>query len=165
MVSATFTGAIINSFEGALAAFPSLIAFIPMLMGTGGNAGGQASATVIRGLAVGEIQNRDIIRVIWKEIRVAVLCGVVLAITGFVKVILVDNLLFGSGVTMGENIVLSITLIMTVFFSKIIGCTLPIFAKWLKFDPAVMASPFITTLVDAISLMIYFIVASNILSF
>ncbi len=165
MVSATFTGAIINSFEGALAAFPSLIAFIPMLMGTGGNAGGQASATVIRGLAVGEIQLKDIFRVIWKEIRVAVLCGVVLAVTGFVKVIVIDNMLFDSNVTMGENIVLSITLVMTVFFSKIIGCSLPILAKCLKLDPAVMASPFITTLVDAISLIIYFIVASNVLSF
>lgn len=164
MVSATLTGGIITSFEGALTAFPALVAFIPMLMGTGGNAGGQASVTVIRGLAIGEVQLRDVFRVLWKEIRVSVLCGVVLSVVGFVKILLVDNLLLNAGVTMQEALVVSITLALTVFISKVIGCTLPILAKKLGLDPAVMASPFITTLVDVVSLIIYFVVASRILA-
>ena len=164
MVSATLTGGIITSFEGALTAFPALVAFIPMLMGTGGNAGGQASVTVIRGLAIGEVQLRDVFRVLWKEIRVSVLCGVVLSVVGFVKILLVDNLVLNAGVTMQEALVVSITLALTVFISKVIGCTLPILAKKLGLDPAVMASPFITTLVDVVSLIIYFVVASRILA-
>lgn len=164
MVSATLTGGIITSFEGALTAFPALVAFIPMLMGTGGNAGGQASVTVIRGLAIGEVELRDVFRVLWKEIRVSVLCGVVLSVAGFVKILLIDNLLLNAGVSMREAAVVSITLALTVFFSKVIGCTLPILAKKLGLDPAVMASPFITTLVDVISLIIYFVVASRILT-
>lgn len=165
MVSATFTGSIINSFEGALNVFPVLVSFIPMLMGTGGNAGGQSSATVIRGMAVGEIELRDILKVLWKELRVAVLCGVTLAVTGFIKLILVDNLILGLDASYPEMLVVALTLMVTVFFAKIVGCVLPIFAKAIKLDPAVMASPFITTIVDALSLAVYFVIAMNILSF
>ena len=165
MVSATLTGGIITSFESALTAFPALVAFIPMLMGTGGNAGSQASVTVIRGLAIGEVQTKDIFRVIWKEIRVSVMCGVVLAVAGFAKIMLVDNMILHNNVSISEALVVCITLVMTVFFAKVIGSALPIGAKRLGLDPAVMASPFITTLVDAISLLIYFAVASCVLNF
>lgn len=163
MISATFTGQIIAGFEGALAAFPMLIAFIPMLMGTGGNSGGQASVTIIRGLALDEIRMRDIIVVVWKELRVAVLCGVVLAICNFIKIILIDNLVFGNGIDPLSSLVVSLTLLVTVLVAKIIGASLPIFAKRIGFDPAVMASPFITTIVDAVSLIIYFAFARIIL--
>lgn len=163
MLSATFTGQIIASFESKLAAIPVLIAFIPMLMGTGGNSGGQSSVTVIRGLAVGEIENRDIWRVIWKETRVALLCGAVLSVCNFIKIILVDNLIFGNGVSLEANLVVSLTLIATVIVAKIVGCALPVAAKKLGLDPAVVASPFITTVVDAVSLLIYFAIASIIL--
>ncbi|MBQ8208944.1 MAG: magnesium transporter [Clostridia bacterium] len=163
MVSATFTGQIIAGFEGALAAFPMLIAFIPMLMGTGGNSGGQASVTVIRGLALDEIRMRDILKVIWKEFRVAVLCGVILAICNFIKIILIDNFIFGNGIDPLSSLVVSLTLLVTVLVSKIIGASLPILAKRIGFDPAVMASPFITTIVDAVSLLIYFAFAKIIL--
>ena len=163
MLSATFTGQIIAAFEGKLAVVPALIAFIPMLMGTGGNSGGQSSVTVIRGLAVGEIENKDIFKIIWKETRVAVLCGIVLAVCNFVKIILVDNLLFGNGVSLEANLVVSITLVLTVLVAKIVGCALPVGAKRVGLDPAVMASPFITTIVDAVSLLIYFTIASAIL--
>ena len=129
MVSATFTGQIISSFETALASFPMLIAFIPMLMGTGGNSGGQSSVTVIRGLAVGEIKMGDILRVIWKELRIALLCGAVLAVCNYIKIILVDNLIFGNGVDPLSSLVVSLTLLVTVFAAKIIGAALPIFAK------------------------------------
>lgn len=164
MVSATFTGSIISSFETALTAFPALVAFIPMLMDTGGNAGGQSSVTVIRGMAVGEIRMRDILKVVWKEARVAVLCGTVLSAAGFLKIILVDNALMHSGVTYAEMAVVCITLAVTVFCAKLVGCTLPILAKRLGLDPAVMASPFITTIIDAVSLVVYFTVATHMLS-
>lgn len=163
MLSATVTGGIISSFEDALTAFPVLVAFIPMLMGTGGNAGGQSSVTVIRGIAVGEIGFRDIFKVLRKELCVALLCGVTLAVACLLKIVLIDNLLLQEGVSVGETIVVSITLMITVFAAKIIGCTLPILAKALKLDPAVMASPFITTIIDALSLAVYFFVAARIL--
>ncbi len=163
MLSATFTGQIIASFESKLSAIPVLIAFIPMLMGTGGNSGGQSSVTIIRGLAIGEIENRDILKIIWKEARVALLCGVVLAVSNFVKIILVDNLLFHNDVSIEANLVVSLTLIITVLVAKIVGCTLPVAAKRIGLDPAVMASPFITTIVDAVSLLIYFAIASVVL--
>ena len=163
MLSATFTGQIIASFEEKLAAIPVLIAFIPMLMGTGGNSGGQSSVTIIRGLAVGEIENRDIWQIIWKETRVAVLSGVILAACNFVKIILVDNLIFQNEVSIMANLVVSLTLIATVVVAKIVGCALPIGAKKIGLDPAVMASPFITTIVDAVSLLIYFGIASAML--
>lgn len=163
MLSATFTGQIISSFESKLAAVPILIAFIPMLMDTGGNSGGQSSVTVIRGMATGEIEIRDILKIIWKEIRVALACGVVLSACNFVKILLVDNLIFGNGVSLEANAVVSLTLLATVIVAKIVGCSLPIFAKKVGFDPAVMASPIITTVVDAVSLLIYFTIASAIL--
>ncbi len=163
MLSATFTGQIIASFESKLAAIPVLIAFIPMLMGTGGNSGGQSSVTVIRGLAIGEIENGDILKIIWKETRVALLCGVVLAVCNFAKIILVDNLIFNNDVSIEANIVVSLTLVITVLVAKIVGCALPVAAKRIGLDPAVMASPFITTIVDAVSLLIYFAIASVVL--
>lgn len=154
MVSATFTGMIITSFEDALAAYTVLTAYIPMLMDTGGNSGGQASVTIIRALSLEEIEFSDIFRVIWKESRVAILCGLTLSICNFVKLLLFDR------VTVQVAFVVCITLAVTVLMAKIIGCTLPILAKKIGFDPAVMASPFITTIVDAISLIVYFRVAS-----
>ncbi len=164
MLSATFTGIIISGFENALSVFPVLIAFIPMLMGTGGNAGGQSSATVIRGLALGEIELRDIPKVLFKEFRVALLCGVTVAVTGFLKMLLIDNLLLNMEVSYREMLVVSLTLVVTVFVAKLVGCTLPILAKAIKLDPAVMASPFITTIVDVLSLIVYFFFAMRILN-
>ena len=158
MISAAFTGKIIQIFESALAAQVALTAFIPMLMDTGGNAGSQASVTIIRGLSLGEIQMRDALRIIWKEIRVAVLCGVTLSAASFVKILLLD----GVGVSVAA--VVCLTLAFTVVIAKVTGCTLPILAKRMGFDPAVMASPFITTIVDALSLMLYFTLASSILN-
>ena len=157
MISATFTGMIINSFERALAVVPALTVFIPMLMDTGGNSGSQASVTVIRGLSLNEIRYRDTLRVIWKEMRVALLCGATLAVANFAK------LLFFDRVDVGVAFVVCSTLIVTVFFAKFIGCSLPILAKRIGFDPAVMASPFITTCVDAISLIVYFQIATLLL--
>ncbi len=160
MLSATFTGMIISSFEDALSKIVVLTAFIPMLMGTGGNSGSQASVTVIRGLSLGEIDVRDILRVLWKEIRVSVLCGVSLAIACFVKIIFIDGMLLKTpGVTNNVALVVALTLCLTVICAKVIGCVLPIIAKKMKLDPAVMASPFITTVVDGVSLLVYFGIA------
>lgn len=150
MVSAAFTGQIISHFEEALSACAALIMFIPMLMDTGGNAGGQASVTVIRGLSLGEITYRDTLRIIWKEVRVAFLCGITLALANFAKLMLLDRVGFSVA------IVVCLTLVAAVLIAKLIGCTLPVLAKRIGFDPAVMASPFITTIVDALSLMVYF---------
>ena len=164
MISATFTGMIISGFEQKLAASVVLTAFIPMLMDTGGNSGSQASVTIIRGLSLGEIEWSDTFAVIWKEIRVAVLCGTVLAAVNFAKMMLVDNLLLhNAAVTPLVAAVVCVTLVVTVFFAKIVGCTLPILAKQVGLDPAVMASPFITTIVDALSLLVYFNVAGILL--
>ncbi|MGN0654104.1 MAG: magnesium transporter [Oscillospiraceae bacterium] len=157
MISATFTGLIITSFESALAAQVALTAFIPMLMDTGGNSGSQASVTIIRGLSLNEIEFRDIFRVIWKEIRVAVLCGLTLAAANFVKLILLDR----AGIMISLTVCL--TLVITVIVAKVIGCSLPMLAKKIGFDPAVMASPFITTMVDALSLLVYFGTATALL--
>jgi magnesium transporter len=157
MVSATFTGSIMKNFEEALGAIPALSFFIPMLMDTGGNAGGQASVTVIRGLSLEEIAFKDFFKVCWKEIRVAFLCGVTLAACNFLKLLFFDKV----GVTIA--FVVCITLIVAIFVAKLVGCSLPMVAKRLGFDPAVMASPFITTIVDALSLIVYFAVATNIL--
>ena len=162
MVSATFTGLIITSFESALAAQVVLTAFIPMLMDTGGNSGSQASVTVIRALSLGELDFADAPRVIWKEIRTAALCG--LALLCFVKILLVDRLLRGNGdITTLTAFVVCFTMALTVIIAKLVGCTLPMAAKKLGFDPAVMASPFITTIVDALSLLVYFGIASSLL--
>lgn len=164
MVSATFTGSIITSFEDKLASMIILTSFIPMLMDTGGNSGGQASVTVIRALSLNEIGLKDIFKVLWKEIRVGILCGFSLASINFVKVLLVDKLIMGvEGITLEVDFVISLTLFVEIIFAKMIGCTLPIFAKKLKFDPAVMSSPFITTIIDAVSLLVYFAFATAIL--
>lgn len=163
MVSATFTGQIISSFEEALAAVTILTAYIPMLMDTGGNCGSQASVTVIRGISLNEISIKDLAKVIWKEIRVAVIVGTILAACNFAKLMLVDKMLFHNPITVQVALVICLTLIFTVFAAKLVGCSLPILAKTLGFDPAVMASPFITTIVDAISLLIYFQFAQMIL--
>ncbi len=164
MISATFTGMIITGFEDALAAQVALTAFIPMLMDTGGNSGSQSSVTVIRALSLGELEFPDILKVIWKEIRTAVLCGIVLAALCFGKIMLIDRLLMHNpDVTVLVALVVCITMAFTILVAKIIGCTLPMIAKKLGFDPAVMASPFITTIVDAVSLLVYFGVANLLL--
>lgn len=157
MISATFTGSIITSFEDALSACVVLTAYIPMLMDTGGNAGGQASVTIIRGLSLNEIEFKDAFKVVWKEARVAVLCGLTLAAANFLKLLLFDR------VTIAVAAVVCLTLVAAVFIAKIIGCLLPMLAKKIGFDPAVMASPFITTIVDALSLLIYFSIATTIM--
>lgn len=164
MVSSTFTGQIISGFESQLAAQAVLIAFIPMLMDTGGNAGGQASATIVRGLALGDIELRSLPAIIWKECRVSVLCGITLAVCNFLKILLIDNLIFGSGISLTVDLVICLTLMLTVVAAKLVGSTLPIIAKKIGFDPAVMASPFITTIVDAISLLLYFAIAKSFLN-
>jgi magnesium transporter len=164
MISATFTGMIITSFEAKLAGSVILTAFIPMLMDTGGNSGSQASVTIIRGLSLGEVELRNILRIIWKEIRVAVLCGIVLSAASFLKIWLFDGLLLGnSDITVWVAMTVSLTMIVTVSIAKVVGCSLPMLAKRLGFDPAVMASPFITTTVDALSLLVYFRMATWIL--
>mgnify|MGYP000267854316 CR=1 FL=1 len=157
MVSATFTGLIITKFEHALAAQVVLTAYIPMLMDTGGNSGSQSSVTIIRGLSLSEIHFKDIFAVLWKEIRVAVLCGLSLAVVNFAKLLLLDRV--GAQVAL----VVSLTLVVTVAAAKFIGCTLPLLAKKIGFDPAVMASPLITTIVDALALLTYFGIASSLL--
>ncbi len=160
MISATFTGMIITKFEDALSVQVALTAFIPMLMDTGGNTGSQASVTIIRGISLGDIEFSDIFQVIWKEFRVSILCGITLAIVGFGKIMLVDRLLMGNtSISLMIAAVVSISLVFTIMIAKFVGCTLPLFAKKLGFDPAVMASPFITTIVDALSLLIYMNVA------
>ena len=157
MISATFTGAIITGFEDALSAYVVLTAYIPMLMDTGGNAGSQASVSIIRGLSLKEIEFEDIFKIIWKEIRVAVLCGLTLAVANFIKLILLDRL----AVTVAA--VICLTLLIVVLIAKLVGCCLPMLASKVGFDPAVMASPFITTIVDALSLLVYFNIATRML--
>lgn len=157
MISSTFTGLIITHFEDALAAQVVLTAYIPMLMGTGGNSSSQSSVTVIRGLSLNEIQFRDALLVIWKEIRVAVMCGISLAAVNFVKLMLLDR------VGLMVSLVVSLTLAITVAVAKCIGCSLPLLAKKIGFDPAVMASPLITTVVDALALLTYFGIATALL--
>ncbi|MEE1025750.1 MAG: magnesium transporter [Acutalibacteraceae bacterium] len=163
MFLATFTGMIITSFENALAGSIALTAFIPMIMNTGGNSGSQSSVAIIRSLALDDIVFKDIGKIIFKEARVSVICGVILAVANYVKIMLVDNLLLGSGVPSEVALVVCLTLLLTVVAAKIIGCTLPLLAKLCRLDPAVMASPFITTIVDAISLFVYFTIASAML--
>ncbi|MBR7046692.1 MAG: magnesium transporter [Lachnospiraceae bacterium] len=157
MISATFTGAIITRYEAALASYVILTAYIPMLMDTGGNAGSQASVSIIRSLSLGEIDFADVLIAMWKEIRVAVLCGMTLACTNFIKLMLFDRL------TVTLALIICVTLILVVIFAKMMGCFLPLLAAKLGFDPAVMASPLITTIVDAVSLTIYFTIATNVL--
>jgi magnesium transporter len=157
MISATFTGGIITHFEASLASCVALTAFIPMLMDTGGNAGSQASVSVIRSLSLNEIEFKDTFKVLWKEFRVSLLCGITLALANFLKLVFIDNI---------EVLIATVvcgTLVITVCVAKLIGSSLPILAKKVGFDPAVMASPFITTIVDACSLLIYFKIASILL--
>ena len=164
MVSATFTGLIMTAFEDALAAQIALSAFIPMLMGTGGNSGSQSSVTVIRGLSLGELSFQDVGEVLWKEIRTALMCGIALAVVCFAKIWLVDKMLFGNtNITLMVDLVVCLALCVTVVVAKLVGCLLPIGAKAVKLDPAVMASPFISTIVDALSLLVYFLFAKMLL--
>lgn len=163
MFLATFTGMIITSFENALAGSIALTAFIPMIMNTGGNSGSQSSVAVIRSLALGDVEFKDIGRIIFKETRVSVVCGLILAIANFGKIMLVDNLLLGNNISVWIAFVVCLTLLITVVAAKIIGSALPLLAKAIRLDPAVMASPFITTIVDAISLFVYFEIATAIL--
>ena len=164
MLSATFTGLIITSFEDALAAQVALTAFIPMLMGTGGNSGSQSSVTVIRALSLDELRFGDIGRVIWKELRTSILCGVALSVVCFGKIWLVDRMLMGNEeITLMIDLVVCLALCVTVVIAKVVGSVLPLVAKVLKADPAVMASPFITTIVDAVSLLVYFLFAKSLL--
>ena len=157
MSSSTFTSKIIQSYEEALAAYSVLTAYIPMFMGTGGNAGGQTSVTVIRSISLGEVEFKDLMKILWKEIRVAVVCGVTLAVVNFIKLLIFDR------VTLVIALVMCLTLVVTVIVAKMVGCILPLLAKQVGFDPAVMANPFITTIVDAVSLLIYFQIATIIL--
>ena len=164
MVSATFTGLIMTAFEDALAAQIALSAFIPMLMGTGGNSGSQSSVTVIRGLSLGELEFADILTILWKEIRTALMCGLALAVVCFVKIWLVDHLMLGNeNITLMVDLVVCLALAVTVVLAKMVGCMLPLAAKAVKLDPAVMASPFISTIVDALSLLVYFMFAKMLL--
>ena len=165
MVSATFTGLIMTAFEDALAAQIALSAFIPMLMGTGGNSGSQSSVTVIRGLSLGELEFSDIGEILVKEIGTALLCGISLAAVCFAKIWLVDRMLMGNtNITLILDLVVCLALAVTVVLAKIVGCLLPMAAKAVKLDPAVMASPFITTIVDALSLLVYFLFARMLLN-
>ncbi len=157
MISATLTGSVLTTFEDALLAYGALIAYIPMLMDTGGNAGGQASVTIIRGLSLNEIEFGDAFKVVWKEIRVACLCGITLAAANFLKLLLLDK------VSIMVALVVCLTLVAAVIIAKLVGCTLPMLAKKIGFDPAVMASPFITTIVDVLSLLVYFQIATHLL--
>jgi magnesium transporter len=157
MISATFTGAIITRAEGALAKYVILTAYIPMLMDTGGNAGSQASVSVIRGISLGEIEFKETLQAVWKEIRVAAMCGVTLSLCNFVKLLVVDR------IPIQVAAIVCMTLVVVVLIAKVIGCVLPLTAEHIGFDPAVMASPFITTIVDAISLTVYFTIAKVIL--
>ncbi len=164
MLSATFTGIILTHFETSLMACAILTSFIPMLSGTGGNSGTQASTAVIRALSLGEVRFSDMLRVLWKELRVSLCCGLCLAAANFVKMLLVDRwLLRNPSVTPQVALVVCATLVCTVLCAKLVGCSLPLLAKKVGFDPAVMASPFITTIVDALSLLIYFQIASAVL--
>ena len=164
MLSATFTGLIMTHFENALMACAVLTAFIPMLSGTGGNSGTQASTAVIRALSLGEIDFQDTLRVIWKKARVALICGLCLAAANFIKMMLIDRMLMQNpAVTVLVALVVCMTLICTVLCAKVVGCSLPILAEKLGLDPAVMASPFISTVVDALSLLVYFRIATTVL--
>ena len=166
MVSATFTGLIINSYESKLAAISTvLFACVPMLMDTGGNAGSQASVTVIRALAIGDLEPKDVFKVMFKEFRVSILLGLVLALACFAKLQLIDRLLFRfDGYDVVTSLVVSLAMFITIVLAKFVGCLLPLFAKKIKLDPAVVASPFITTIVDALSLIIYCTISIAILS-
>ena len=167
MVSATFTSRILTHFEDALASLPILVAFVPQLMDTGGNAGGQASVSVIRALSLGDIQMKDFMRVLWKEFRVALLCGLTLAVVNFVKMMIFNDVsrsVYGVSMSLIISAVVCVTIALAVVIAKVIGSMLPILAKRIGFDPAVMASPLITTIVDVVSLLVYFLISTTVLS-
>ena len=149
MISAMFTGQVIENFESAISALPLLVAFIPMLMDTGGNCGSQTSTLIIRGLAMKELSTKDIFKVIWKEIRVSVIVGIVLAIANSIRIMIQYN-------DLKIAFVIGVTLVCTVIMAKLIGCILPMIAKKLKLDPAIMAAPLITTIVDTLSVLVFF---------
>ena len=164
MLSTTVTGMIITAFEDALTAQVALTAFIPMLMGTGGNSGSQSSVMVIRALSLDELKFSDLPKVLWKELRTSILCGIALAVVCFGKIWLVDRLLLGNDqITWMVDAVVCLALLVTVVAAKVVGAVLPMLAKRIKLDPAVMASPFITTIVDALSLLVYFLIARMLL--
>ena len=157
MLSATFTGVVISSFEDSLAACTVLMGFIPMLMDTGGNSGNQSSVALIRSLSLGDVNFSDLPKVVWKEIRVAVVCGAILAGCNFIKLMLIDRLLLhNASITIVVAAVICLTLVFTVFCAKVVGCLMPMISDKLGLDPAVVAGPFITTIVDVLSLLIYF---------
>ena len=159
MISATFSSAILGFFEASL--IPVLVLFVPMLMDTGGNSGSQASVTAIRGLSTGEVKMGDVLKILAKEFTVGAMLGAVLGVVAFAKVILIDGMLFGnSAINLTVALAVSIALAFTIIAAKVIGSTLPFLAKSLGLDPAVMASPFITTLVDVVGLMMYFAVSA-----
>ena len=162
MLSATLTSKIISSYETALAACAVLTAFIPMIMGTGGNAGGQASVTIIRGLSLDEIRLRDAFWVVWKELRVSLLCGLTLAPFAFLKVMYLDGL-YAEPDGVRISIIVAATLFLVVVTAKLVGCILPLLVKMIRLDPAVVANPFITTVVDALALVVYFALASRLI--
>ena len=163
MISSTISSAILTGFESALPAV--LVLFVPMIMGTGGNSGGQSSVTVTRSISLGEVEFPDIFRVFWKELRIGIMCAVTLGVVTFAKVMLIDGLLLGNpAVTLTVSLTVALSLALTIVVAKIIGATLPLLAKRIGLDPAVMASPLITTLVDAISLVVYFFVAGSVLN-
>ena len=165
MISATFTGIIISSYEKALSVYVVLTSFIPMLMGTAGNSSSQSSVTVIRGLSLDEIKFSDIFRVQWKEFRISILCGLSLAVANFLKLYYFDRLILNNAeISVLVALVVSLTILVAVVLAKLVGCTLPILAQKIGFDPAVMASPFITTIVDALSLLVFFGIASAVLN-
>ncbi len=166
MVSATFSSKILTSFEAALSTVPVLMAFVPQLTGTSGNAGSQASVAVIRGLSLGEIELRDIFRVLWKEIRVSILCGISLGVVNFVKMFVLNDVSrdkYGLQMALLISFVVCLTMVLSVILAKIVGCTLPILAKRLGLDPAVVANPFITTIIDVVALLTYFGIARALL--
>lgn len=162
MLSSTLSSAILGSFESALPAV--LVLFIPMIMGTGGNSGGQSSVTVTRSISLAELEFSDLFRVVWKELRVGVLCSLTLGVATFLKVMLIDGLLLGNpAVSLTVSLTVALSLALTIILAKVIGATLPLLAKKVGLDPAVMASPLITTLVDAISLIVYLFVSQSVL--
>ena len=164
MLSATFTSMILTTFEDMLAVQAGLVAFIPMLMGTGGNSGAQSSTAVIRSLSLGDTEPRDVLRVMWKEWRVALLCGVTLAVVNFGKMLLLDGyILHNDSVSVLVAATVSLSIVFIVMFAKVVGSTLPILAEKIGVDPAVMANPLISTVTDAVSLLIYIYVAKLIL--
>ena len=165
MLSATFTSMILTSFEDMLAVQAGLVAFIPMLMGTGGNSGAQSSTAVIRSLSLGETETSDALKVMWRELRVAFLCGITLAVVNFVKMLLLDGMLLNNdAVTVAVAATVSCSIVGIVLFAKVVGSMLPLLAEKLGLDPAVMANPLISTVTDAVSLLIYIFIAKLILN-